>query len=51
MGTEAMDIKVMAIEAMGTEGLMGIEGRGSSSARAWWSPSDHTGSPIAIHPW
>jgi hypothetical protein len=53
-GMEAisMDIEAisMGIEAMGID-IMGIEGRGSSSARAWGSPSDHTGSPMATHPW
>lgn len=60
MRIEVMDIacigiKAMRIDAMGMEGLMGIEGRGSSSARALWSPLDltggHIGSPMATHPW
>ena len=47
-GMEAIS---MVIEAMGITGLMGIEGRGSLLARAWSSPSDPTGSPIATHLW
>ena len=48
-----MDIGGMGIETMDIEGRIGMEGRGSSSARAVWSPSDHTGghtgSPMATH--
>ena len=48
MGTRGMDMEAMRIKAMG------IEGRGSSSARASSSPSEHTGghtgSPILIRP-
>ena len=40
-------------EAMGIEGRIGMEDRGSSSARASWSPSDHTGGHTGspIRPW
>ena len=55
MGTGGMSIEGIGLEAMGIEGRIDMEGRGSSSARALWSPSDHTGGhtgcPMATHPW
>jgi hypothetical protein len=46
-GIEAIS---MGIEAMGIA-IMGIEGRGSSSAHAYWRPSGCPGSPMATHQW